>query len=210
MLAGGRLRVDVDPFMAELFLADRLGGFMARHPELTLEVIAREKVTDPFADGVDVVMRFGEPAGSAAIAAKILDTRVLTVASPAYLKAHGRPRTPHDLANHQGIHYRDLQTGRPFEWIFIRGTETVAVEAPGRLVLSDVGTKLRACAAGAGVAQVLEVSARAMLDQGQLVELFPDWPGERFPLFALYPSRHHAPAKVRAFIDFVREALPGR
>jgi DNA-binding transcriptional LysR family regulator len=66
-----------------------------------------------------------------------------------------------------------------------------------------------ACIAGVGIAQVMALGIQDLLDGGQLVELFPDWPNEKFPLFALYPSRTLPPAKLRAFLDFVwKVALP--
>jgi DNA-binding transcriptional LysR family regulator len=65
---------------------------------------------------------------------------------------------------------------------------------------------LGACLAGAGVAQVMALGVQDLLDQGRLVELFPDWPGETFPLYALYPSRHQPPAKLRAFLEFLLES----
>jgi DNA-binding transcriptional LysR family regulator len=73
--------------------------------------------------------------------------------------------------------------------------------------VSDVGVMLGACLAGAGIAQVMALGVRDLLDQGQLIELFPDWPDETFPLCAVHPSRHHPPAKVRAFIDFCVETI---
>jgi DNA-binding transcriptional LysR family regulator len=73
--------------------------------------------------------------------------------------------------------------------------------------LTDVGTILGTCLSGAGVAQIKALGIQELLDSGKLIDLFPDWPDERFPLYALYPSRHLPAAKVRAFIDFVVEAL---
>jgi DNA-binding transcriptional LysR family regulator len=64
---------------------------------------------------------------------------------------------------------------------------------------------LEACLAGAGIAQVLALGVGDLLSSGRLIVLFPDWPGETFPLYALYPSRYHPPAKVRAFLDFCIE-----
>ncbi len=81
------------------------------------------------------------------------------------------------------------------------------VDTGGRLTVSDVGTMQSACVAGAGVAQVLALCVQDALDRGLLIDLFPDWPDETFPLYALYPSRHQPAAKVRAFIDFALEVV---
>jgi DNA-binding transcriptional LysR family regulator len=73
----------------------------------------------------------------------------------------------------------------------------------GRLTVNDVGTLHSVYTAGQGIAQIPGLGAGALLAQGKVKELFPDWGDERYPLYALYPSRHHPPAKVRAFFDFI-------
>jgi DNA-binding transcriptional LysR family regulator len=204
----GRLRVDLDPFFSRLLLAERLGAFLDRYPDLSLDLVTRERAGDMIVDGIDVAMRFGEPApSSTAISHKLLETRVLTVASPAYLDRHGWPKHPSELVRHACIHFRDPVTGRPFQWEFHKGSEVLTVNVPARLALSDVGTMLRASAAGAGVAQVMALGSQDMLDDGRLIELFPDWPDELFPLYALYPSRHQPPARVREFVEFAMQAV---
>jgi len=74
-------------------------------------------------------------------------------------------------------------------------------------MISDVGTMLTACLAGAGIAQVMALGTEELMRTGQLIDLFPDWSGERFPLFLMYPSRLHQPAKVHAFIEFCVDAI---
>ncbi|WP_201313407.1 LysR family transcriptional regulator [Dyella sp. EPa41] len=201
----GRLRVHVDPLFSRLVLAPRVGEFMAAYPQLEVELATRDQLGDIVADGFDLAVRFGEPPDSSLVARKLLDTRILTVASPAYLRAHGRPERPQDLENgtHVCIEFRDPATGRTFSWEFHRKRRRLAVKTSGRLIVNDGGTMHAACVAGYGIAQVMEVAAGPLVAGGQLVELFPDWPDERFPLYALYPSRHHPSAKVRAFLDFV-------
>ncbi len=200
----GRLRVDVDPFFSRLVLAPRLPAFLALYPNVTLELVTRDMLGDLVADGIDVALRFGAPPGSSAVGRKLFDTRVLTVASPAYLERNGRPATPTDCGDHACLQYRDPASGRLFSWEFQRGPATLPVKVGGRLVLSDVGTMLEACLAGAGIAQVLALGIADFLASGRLIDLFPDWPDETFPLYALTPSRHAASAKVRAFIDLCR------
>jgi DNA-binding transcriptional LysR family regulator len=73
--------------------------------------------------------------------------------------------------------------------------------------VSDVETMLGACIAGAGIAQVMEIGVGQMMRDGLLVDIFPDWSDERFPLYALFPSRRHRAAKVEAFISFCLESL---
>ena len=203
----GRLRVNTDAFTSRLLLAPHLPRFLALHPDLTLELIAREQLGDLVGEGFDIAVRFGEPPSSSLVARKLLESRIVTVASPAYLKQHGRPATPADLAGHACIQVRDMATGQPFAWEFLRGRKHLKVPTRGRLMLTDPGTLLATCLAGTGIAQIKAIGIQEQLDRGQLVDLFPDWPDERFPLYALYPSRQWPAAKVRAFIEFVVEVL---
>jgi len=201
----GRLRVNIDPLFSGLILGPRLGTFLDAHRELRLELVTRDDLGDLIADGFDLAIRFGHPPVSSLVARKLLETRIVTVASPGYLKRHGRPDSPQALDgdSHARIEFRDPDSGRPFQWEFHRGRKIVRLAAQGRLVVNDVGTLHSACSAGVGIAQVMAIAAATLLAQGRLIDLFPDWPDERFPLFALHPSRHHPPAKTRAFLDFV-------
>ena len=202
----GRLRVDIDPYFSRLILSGKIGSFLAMHPDLVLEMVTREHVSDLVPDGIDVAVRFGEPASEAMIARKLLETRVLTLASPQYVKKHGKPKHPTDLTSHECIQFLDPITARPYEWEFRAAKKVVSVKVKGRLQLSDVGTMINECLAGTGVAQILSIGVQPLLASGRLVDLFPDWPGEVFPLYALHPSRQHPPAKVRAFIEFALKA----
>jgi DNA-binding transcriptional LysR family regulator len=132
---------------------------------------------------------------------------MVTVATPAYLKAHGRPQKPSDLVDHLCIQVRSPVAGQPLPWEFQRGRKSIEVPTSGRLLLTEVGTILGTCLSGAGIAQIKALGIRELLADGQLIDLFPDWPDRKFPLYALYPSRHLPAARVRAFIDFVVAAV---
>jgi len=198
----GHLRICVDALVARVLVGPRAAALLAAYPDLSLDVVVRAQLGDLVADGFDVAIRSGEPEPSSLIARKILETRVLTCASPAYLERRGRPRRPRDVAHHECILFRNPSTGRPYEWVFQRGAEIVSVEVSGRLVVNDSSTAFEACAAGHGIIQPLEIELRRRSDL-DLVQILPDWAEERFPLYVYYPSRSLLPAKVRALIDFV-------
>ncbi|HEY4253244.1 MAG TPA: LysR family transcriptional regulator [Roseomonas sp.] len=199
----GRLRVSVDPWFARMVLAPRLPRFMARHPLLSLDLTTSNYREEMMAS-VDVAVRFGPPDVASLIARKLLDSRVLTCAAPDYLRRHGTPGTPQDLAGHDCVLFRDPQTGRPFPWEFHRGGEILQAPVVGRLVMDDPSVAVAACVAGQGIYQSLEMGLRPWLGRGELVQILPDWAEERYPLYAYHPSRHLPPAKVRAFVDFVQ------
>jgi len=205
----GRLRVNVDPLFARMVLSANLSEFLRQNPGIDLRLETRDRIADLISDGFDLAVRFGEPTSSTLIARRILNARILTVASPAYIERRGMPAHPKDLARdgHECILAIDPSTGRPFDWEFWRGREIVSVDVKGRLTVTDSGTKLGACLAGFGIAQVIDLGIEHHFRNGELVSLLPEWSDERFPLYVYYASRNHVSAKVRKFIDFVAGSL---
>lgn len=203
----GRLRVNVDPFFSRVVLAGQIGMFLDRHPEVRVEMVMRDAAGDLVADGFDLALRFGDPPTGSLIARKLVETRVLTVASPGFIRRHGQPCHPSEVATLPCIEFYDAVNARAFEWEFRKGAEVLSAQPLSRLMVSDVGAMLSACERGVGIAQIMGLGSTHLMKEGKLVDLFPDWSGELFPLYALYPSRQHRAAKVRAFIDFVTGLL---
>ncbi|NYJ13314.1 DNA-binding transcriptional LysR family regulator [Rhizobium leguminosarum] len=198
----GRLKVDIDPFFLPLVLAGRLGAFCDRYPDLSIKFVTRDHLGDLVAEGIDLAVRFGQPKLQSLVSQRLIEAPILTVASNGYVEKYGRPGHPSDLSSHRCLQFIDPQTRQPFEWEFVREGETIEVATSGPLTFTDPKSMLEECLAGTGVAQVIGWGVGARLQRGDLIDLFPGWHGERFPLFAYHPSRKHPPAKVRAFIDF--------
>ncbi|CAB3831911.1 LysR family transcriptional regulator [Achromobacter sp. SIMBA_011] len=205
----GTLRVSLNPIFARHVLAPNLPLLRQRHPGLELMVVQAPDIGDLVTEGIDVAVRFGPQPPSTMTSRLLLQTRVLTVASPAYLARHGRPKRPEKLAEHDCIQYIDPRRGRPFGWEFHRGREVLRVDTRGPLTTTDVDLMVQACLNGAGVAQVLALNVRELLADRKLVELFPEWNGETYPLYVTRPSRRLAPAAVEAFLDFCSEICAG-
>ena len=202
----GRLRVNSYVPFGVHRLIPLLPRFLERYPEISVDLVLTDSVIDLMQERADVAVRAGPLGESRLVARKLGQCRMTVVAAPSYLKKHGRPSNPSELAVHRCIQFRDPLSGRPFPWEFHRRRKIVPVRTRGTLLVNDSATMIAACLAGAGVAQVLALRIHDLIESGQLIELFPDWPGETFPLYAFYPSRRHLPAKVRAFIDFCVEA----
>jgi len=205
----GRLRINVDPLFARFILGPRLGPFLDRYPDLELDMRSKEDLGDLVADGFDLALRFGHPLPSSLVARKLFDTRVLAMASPAYLERFGHPTDPRELENtpHRCILFREPVTGKPFAWEFHQQRKQLIVKPQGQLTVNDPGTVYSACLAGLGIAQLFELGIEQYTSSNQLVQLFPEWADQRFPLYAYYPSRHHVPAKTRALLSFVMDLI---
>jgi len=200
----GRLRVNLDPVIYRSILGEKLEDFLAAHPKLEIELVARDSLGDLVVDGFDLAVRFGLPRESSLVARKLLDTQVVTVAAPSYVARRGCPAEPADLerGDHRCLEFRNPATGKPFPWEFHRKRKRVVVNPRGQLTVNDPSALMQACVAGLGIAQMLHVSARDMMSSGQLVQVLSDWPDERYPLYVYYPSRSHLPTRTRAFLDF--------
>jgi len=201
----GRLRVNVDPLFSSHILGPNLGTFMDSHPELEIELRSRDDLGDLVADGFDLALRFGHPQPSSLVARKLFETRVLTMASPAYIQKYGHPNSPLELETHphRCIMFREPVTGKPFPWEFYQANKMLNVKPQGTITVNDSGTVDSMCLAGIGIAQLFEFGSEKYLASNQLINLFPAWADNFFPLYAYYPSRHHVPAKTRALLDFV-------
>ncbi len=210
-VVNGTLRVACDAAFARLVLAPELAQFMKDYPALHVKLETRNDLSDLVSDGFDLAIRFGPPSVSTLVCRRLYSPRVLTVAAPSYLAQRGRPRSPQDLVDdgHECILAIDPATGRPFDWEFWRDNEKVKVAVNGNLTVTDAGTKIGACVAGFGIAQLIDLGIDAHLRAGTLEPILTDWSDETFPLYVYYPSRSHVPAKVRAFIDFVVGMMPG-
>ncbi len=205
----GRLRVNIDPYLSRLVLGPRIGEFLVQVPQLRLELVTSDQLGDLVGDGFDLAVRFGHPRPSSLVARKLLEPRMLTIASPAYLARYGHPAHPAELeaGRHPCIQFRDPATGHAFPWEFHKRRKKLAFETAGPLTVNDAGTLYSVCLAGHGMAQVMDLGVQGLLADGTLVDVFPQWNDERFPLYAFYPSRHHLPRKTRAFLEFIETLL---
>jgi len=199
----GRLRVNVDAGIGQFILTPRIQPFLAQHPDLSVEIDVRDRMGDLVQEGYDVAVRFGLPKPSALKARLLLRTRVVTCAAPSYIARHGAPRHPREVEKHQCVMMREPATGNHFAWEFVRGKTTIPVNATGQLMVNASAPLLEACIGGQGIAQLIELYARAPLAEGRLVQVLPEWADETYPLYAYHHSSRFVSAKVRTFLDYV-------
>ena len=199
----GTLRINTLGMAARQVIAPRLGRFHQAHPEVALDIVVDDALSDIVAGRFDAGIRVGRRLEKDMIAVRLTsDVKMVAVASPDYLARHGAPRTPLDLHNHACINWRLQVDGSAHRWEFEkRGKRTeVAVEGPVVTNHSDIG--VAAALQGLGIAYAFDRErVDEHLKQGQLVQVLADWSITRPGLFLYHPSRRHVPAALRAFID---------
>lgn len=204
----GRLRLNVPVMAARHVLPRLLPPFLARYPEITVDVTVDERLVDIVADGYDAGIRFEKRIERDMVAIPLGPRlqRIAAAASPAYLEERGRPKRPRDLLEHDCLRGRFL-SGAPFPWEFSRRGETVRIEPKGPLVFTmNTGSDLAVAAAvaGSGIVYLLEPWLRPHFECGELEPVLEAWWPTFSGPFLYYPGRKHLPAPLRAFVDFLK------
>lgn len=201
----GQLRINVPVTFGLLHLAPLWPRFMATQPKVTLEVTLADRVVDLVDEGYDLAVRIARLPSSSLVSRQLASTRMVLCASPEYLRRHGEPTHPTDIAEHSVIAYTLLATGDHWEFEGPDGTVVVKVQPRMRTNSGDT-----CCAAAIGhQGLVLQPSflVGTHLASGDLVEVLSAYRSNELGIYALYPSRKHLTPKVRVVIDFLAEAF---
>ncbi|MFO1314709.1 MAG: LysR family transcriptional regulator [Burkholderiales bacterium] len=205
----GTLRVSASVTFGAAHLAPAAAAFMARHPDMRLDVELSDRAVDLVDEGFDAAVRIGAVGGQNLVGRRVGTTQLVCCAAPAYVARHGEPRTPEDLARHACLLYE--YAPQRDQWTFADGKGgeyRVRVAGP---VHANSGAFLAAlAAAGVGIAYEPDFIVGADLRAGRLVPLLRGFLSAASPIHVVYPSRRHLSAKVRAFAEFlqVRFAQP--
>lgn len=206
----GTVRVTASVAFGQTMLVPLLPALHAAHPALKVDLLLSDSLVDLVSQNVDVALRLGPTIDSSLIGMKLRPVRFRICASPAYLRKHGKPRKPADLAQCDCLRFP--LPGYKTQWTFRNRegqVETVAVG--GWLVMSTALALHRAALDGLGPALLGEWLVGTDLEEGRLVDLFPDYESTATnfdsSVWLLYASREHVPRRVRAFIDFVKSRL---
>ncbi len=197
----GLLRITAPIEFGQLLLGRVVGAFMRQHPQISVEAELSSRSVDPVEEGVDIVIRVGQPQDSTLIARKLLETSRHLYASPLYLAEHGWPRQVEELAGHRAIL---LPQDPPRHW------PLAGLNLPCQRVLAcnNITFAREAAVAGAGIAVLPRMIGEAALRSGELVELLPQAQLPIGEIFAVYPSRRFQAMKVKTFLDFLIGYLP--
>jgi DNA-binding transcriptional LysR family regulator len=202
----GNLRVTAPRFAADLILAPRLGAFLARYPDIVLEIANEDGFTDIVEEGYDAGIRLGESLEADMIAVKVgPDLTSAVVAAPSYFERFPRPLHPRDLAAHRCIRRR-FSNGTIYRWEFEKDREEITVSVNGPLILGEDRPIIKAAIGGAGLAYLFESRVGDYIAEGRLERVLEDWCAPYAGPYLYYPSRRQMRPALRAFIDFFRHS----
>lgn len=205
----GILRVSAPLSYGISVLSPLLPRFMARHPQLKLDIDLGDRTVDLAAEGIDVALRIARaPATSNVVSKRLAPVPLVACASPDYLSRRGRPQQPAELAQHDTLNYSYLSSGD--SWAFRNRAGEMEQVRIRPSAYANNGDVLRDMAVqGLGIILQPLFIVQAQLAQGQLQQVLEGWCMDNYSLYALYLSRRYLPANVRAFIDFMEQEVGG-
>jgi LysR family transcriptional regulator, regulator for bpeEF and oprC len=201
----GTLRIDMPLAFGRIKLVPLLRGFQESYPDIRLRITFTDRYIDLIEEGVDICIRFGALQDSSLIARRLTTTQFNSAAAPAYLKKHGRPKTPGDLGEHNCLAFASRDTRQIRDWRFTVGGKEVTIAPHGSLSFSDGAALCEAAIDGCGIAQLHNYYLDTAFARGTLVPILQDFKPKSDPISLVYPQTRHLTPNVRAFVDFMVE-----
>lgn len=201
----GTLRLSVSSIPAQMILAPMLKNFLLAYPAINLEIDVDNSFIDIVKGRFDAGIRYGRVIAHDMVMVKAsAPSRMIAVASPAYLAIHGTPQTPQDLQKHACIRFR-RGNQQLLAWEFEKHKKKIEVAVSGQLIVSDVDLMVKATRDGVGIGYMAETYMKTDIDQGTLLPLLTDWSTTYDSWYLYYASRQHLSAPLKAFILFLRD-----
>ncbi|QCR38221.1 LysR family transcriptional regulator [Nissabacter sp. SGAir0207] len=200
----GLVRLNAPVFFGQRHIAPWLTGLAERYPRLLIELTLTDDYIDPHREATDVIFRIGTLTDSSFHARVFGDQRHYLVAAPRYLRTHGEPRQPADLAQHRCLVYKG--SSGPNRWLF-RSQQEAWVHSPVSALLTsnNADSLLTAALDGMGIVLFPDWLVGDRVKKGELVKLLPEHEAaintEPLHIAAIYPHARHPPLSVRAVID---------
>ncbi|MBF5045330.1 LysR family transcriptional regulator [Aggregicoccus sp. 17bor-14] len=186
------------------FIGPYVGEFLARHPQVQVELVCTDRVVDLVEERFDLAIRAGTLPDSALVARRLGSLVSFPVASPLYLKRRGRPRTPQALAEHECLSFGSQLNAK---WRLVSDEQAAEVRLGSRLVVNDLEMLREAALTGLGIAMLPDRACGPLLAEGRLERVLPGWTSAEIPIHALYASTRHLASKTRAFIELLQARM---
>lgn len=202
----GELTVTAMIGFSRLILVPLAADFLKDHPEITLNVLAMDRVVQLIDEHVDIGIRLGTLTDSSLYAVKVGEIELVTVASPDYLERKGRPNRPEDLADHDAVSYASMKN----QWIYSHNGRTVEARPNIRLRANTAAVAVGAAVDGIGVTRMVTYQLADQLRSGKLAPILSDTDPVAAPVHLVYVRQGLLPLKVRAFLDWMAPRLRQR
>lgn len=200
----GHIRVTLPFSFGIRQLMPMFGEFMSANPEISLELEFNDRRANLIEGAYDLAIRISSRLDPGDVARKIGSSQSVVVAAPDYLKRHGRPRHPRDLAGHECFGY--LLASRS-SWPFVIDGEVQSFPVSGRLAANSGDALLDAAIRGLGITRAPTFIVEQAVREGRLEILMPRFPAPELGIYAVFPGNRYVPHRVRALVDYLAERI---
>jgi DNA-binding transcriptional LysR family regulator len=201
----GHLAIAAPQSFGDSFVADAAARFMRDYPQVTIDVHFADRYVNVVEEGFDLAIRVGALEDSSLVSQRLGAVRLIACAAPGYLAAHGTPRRPEDLGDHECVRDRNFRLGA--KWPFARKGRELEIAITGPLVVNGIMATHQATLAGAGIGLLAAHLVAADLESDRLVRVLEAYEAPELPINAVYPHRQYLAAKVQKFVEFLRARL---
>ena len=201
--ASGHLLISAPAGFGRQHVAPLLSTFLAAHREVSITLSLNDRVVDLIGDGVDVAIRIAALSDSSLVGVKLADNQRVVVASPAYLKKHGTPRTLDDLSRHNCLAISN--DGSQRGWTFRQHGKPTMCKVTGDMACNDGQVLHDWALAGKGLAWRSMWEVGPDIAAGRLQTVLDDFAAPGNDIYAVFAQRRHLPLRIRAFVDFLRQ-----
>ena len=204
----GHLRISSVVAFGQERIAPAIPGFMLKYPKVSVELEISNRKVDLIQEHFDLAVRIGtsgELEASSLKARKIFSQRLIFVATPEYLARNGKPATLEDLDEHLLVKQISGSWGRTNQ--FLLSSKTVSYSLPEGFVVNSPNAARNAILTGEAMGLIADYLIEDMISDGRVVRILPKYETLEQPIYAVFVHRNFMPAKVRAFIDHMTEAL---
>lgn len=205
----GILRLAVPTDFGATHLSPILGDFLNRYPDVSVNMVLKNRYVELISEGFDLAIRMGEMDDSSLRARKICEAKQRLIASPAYLEQHGRPERIDDLNDHRLLYYSNNAASSVWK-ITAPSGEVRQVRSSSWFSINDGQSLLNAAVTGLGIAYLPSFLYAQAMKSGLVEDVMPELPRDVQSLYAVYPSGRYTQPKVRALIDFLVEKFGQR
>ena len=201
----GHLNISAPAGFGRQHVAPLIPSFLAEHRQVTLTLKLNDRVVDLIGEGIDVAIRIADLSDSNLIGVKMADNKRVVVATPAYLKKHGSPRSLDELSRHNclAISGEGSQRG----WTFRQNGKNVTLKVEGNMVCNDGAVLHDWALSGRGLAWRSMWEVGTAIESGQLCTVLDEFAAPGNDIYAVFAQRQHLPLRIRAYVDFLRRAF---
>ncbi len=202
----GQLVITAPVLFGQMYVAPAVTRFVQRYPEVSCKLLLHDRVVNLLEEGIDVGVRIGALEDSTLVAQSVFSIRRVVVASPAYLRKHGTPAHPRELAKANCVRFNG--PSGPW-WTFHDKGKTFTVPVTGNLEFNNAAPAVEACVAGAGFGMFISYQSAPFVRQKKLVTLLEEFEPPKRPVSVVYPHARLLPSRTRVFIEWMKDELSG-